>query len=136
MAGPTTPGRVNWRVNRWVPFVDTIAVRGIDLSAGPFLMQVRLFRDAPGAPLLNLVAAAANAEGISASVATSGGVPTTTIQIRVNETTIEGLLPYPGNGVQPGADVPLVWDMLIGSGATKSRWFEGSFTIIPGVTQA
>lgn len=138
MAGPTEPGVVDWRVKRWVPFVETIGIEGIDLSGATMLMQVRAYRDEPGTAKISLVNAAANAEGLSVTVATVSGLPTSTIQIRINETTIETLLPFPASGVQPGAEVPLVWDLLISKTGSveKSRWFEGAFNIIPGATQA
>ena len=138
MLGPTRPGPKNWSVSRWVPFIDMIGVRGIDLSGATLLMQVRAYRDAPGAPLVNLANADPPAQGLSVSVVTESGVPTSTIKIRINETTIENLLPFPASGVEPGADVPLVWDLLVAKAGVveKSRWFEGAFTIVPGVTQA
>lgn len=137
MAGPTKPGRVNWRAHRWAPFAEKIGVRGTDLSGATLRMQLRLYRDAPGPALVDLVNAHPNGQGLSVAVETQDGVPTSTIQIRVNETTIEQLLPYPASGAEPGAEVALVWDMLVsGAGFAKARWFEGAFTIVPGATQA
>ncbi|MEG3152990.1 hypothetical protein U1769_24115 [Sphingomonas sp. ZT3P38] len=137
MAGPTEPGSVDLRVNRWVPFDDMIGIEGADLSDATMLMQVRAYRDAPGDPLISLVNAAPPAQGLSVSAETVEGMPTSTIRIMINETTIEGLLPFPANGVEPGADVVLVWDLLLSkTGFTKARWFEGAFIIVPGATQA
>lgn len=137
MAGPTEPGSVDLRVNRWVPFDDTIGIEGIDLDGATLLMQVRAYRDAPGAALIDLTNATPPAQGLSVSVETVEGMPTSTIRIMISEATIEALLPFPGNGVEPGADVVLAWDMLISdTGLTKARWFEGAFIIVPGATQA
>jgi hypothetical protein len=137
MAGPTTPGLADLRAYRWAPFVEKIGIEGADLSGATLRMQIRSYRDAPGAPLVDLMNAATNAQGLSVAVSVVGAVPTSLIQIRINETTIEQLLPFPASGLEPGADVELVWDMLIsGAGFTKARWFEGAFTIVPGATQA
>lgn len=137
MGGPTTPGRKDWRAYRWAVFDETIVVEGADLAGAALLMQVRGYRDAPGAPLIDLVLAALPAQGLSVTVATVAGLPTSTIRIRINETTIEQLLPFSASGLEPGAEVELVWDMLITpAGQVKSRWFEGLFIIVPGATQA
>lgn len=130
---PLAPKR--WQPNKW-----TIDFEGQDFTGATVALQVRLYRDAPGDPLLSLSNATSPAEGISVSVATTEGVPTSSVEIRVNETTIEGLLPFAvASGVpnrEPGKDVALVWDLHITfTGSPKHRWLEGPFTIIAGVTQ-
>lgn len=132
MPAPTSPAQVTLRVPRWSPFDDTIQISGVDLSGATMLMQVRPYRDAPGAALINLATVAAPGEGVSVSVDTSGILPVSTVRIIINEPTIEGL-PF---GANPGADVPLKWDMLISkTGMKKARWFEGDFIVTAGVTQ-
>jgi len=125
-----TPARVDLVAQRWTPFVDITAIEGFDLSAATFAMQVRLYRDAPGSPLLSLTNAASNAQGVSVSVAEVDGQDVSSVQIRINETTLESLL------VNPGEDVKLVYDLHITTaGLGKVRWMEGSFNIRAGATQ-
>ena len=120
---------------RWTPFLELFPIEGIDLTGATLAMEVRPYRDAPGSALITLAPAVSSAEGLSLSVATAGGIPTTTIAVRINETTIEALLPFPASGVEPGANVSLVYDMHItATGLGKRRWFEGAFIVVPGVT--
>ncbi len=128
-----TPGRLDLTVQRWTPFVYQIDFQGLDFTGAAMAMQVRLYRDAPGPPLLALANAAANAEGLSASVKTTDGVPTSTVQIRINETTAEALLLNAG---KPGDDIRVVHDLHItGGGFPKTRWIEGGLIIRAGATQ-
>lgn len=128
-----TPGKLDLTVQRWTPFVYQIDFEGLDFAGATMAMQARLYRDAPGDPLINLTNAASNAEGLSVSVANVGGVTTSTVQIRINETTAESLLLNAG---KPGDDITLVYDLHItGGGLPKSRWLEGSLIIRAGATQ-
>jgi len=131
------PGTLPLTVQRGTPFVYRIDFPGYDLSTAGLAAQVRLYRDQPGAPLIDLSTAQPQAEGLSVVVTlSSGGLPTSTLQIRINETTIEQLLPFPDNGLEPGDRVPLAWDLhLTISPIGKRRWVEGPFTISPGVTR-
>ena len=133
-----TPGTLNLRAHRWTPFVFVIDFPGFDFTGASFAMQVRGYRDAPGTALISLTTQASpSAEGISVAVATSEGVPTSSVQIRINETTLEGLLPLSSSG-RPAEDpdVPLVWDMHITpAGGSKARWLEGALILVAGVTQ-
>ncbi|MCC4295863.1 hypothetical protein [Brevundimonas aurantiaca] len=128
-----TPGRLDLTVQRWTPFVYQIAFEGLDFTGATMAMQVRLYRDAPGVPLISLTNAAPNAQGLSVSVANNGGEMTSTLQIRINETTAETLLLNAG---KPGDDIALVYDLHITAGGfPKSRWVEGSLIIRAGATQ-
>ncbi len=128
-----TPGRLDLTVQRWTPFVYQIAFEGLNFTGATMAMQARLYRDAPGAPLIGLSNAAANAEGLSVGVVTNEGVPTSTVQVRINETTAEALLLNAG---KPGDDISLVYDLHIaGGGFPKSRWVEGALIIRAGATQ-
>lgn len=128
-----TPGHLDLVVQRWTPFVYQIDFEGLDFTGATMAMQARLYRDAPGAPLIDLINAAANAEGLSVTVATVDGVPASTVQIRINETTAEGLLLNAG---APGDDVKIAYDLHItGGGLPKTRWVEGSLIIRAGATQ-
>jgi hypothetical protein len=131
-----TPGTLPLTVQRGTPFVYRIDFPGLDLTEAGLAAQVRLYRDQPGTPLMSLVSAQPLAEGLSVAVTSAEGVPTSTLQIRINETTIENLLPFPTNGLEPSARVELVWDLhLTISPVGKRRWIEGPFIISPGVTR-
>ena len=127
------PGTLPLTGGRWVPFKPyEIEFRGVDLTGASFAAQVRLTRDTPGTPLISLTGASSPAEGISVSVDASGDLPVSTIQIRINEATMEGL---PAAG-EVGDDLELFWDMHITpSGGTKAVYFEGPFIVKGGATQ-
>ncbi|CAN7167727.1 hypothetical protein [Brevundimonas sp. LjRoot202] len=125
---------------RWQAFKHTIDLVGYDLTGGTFAAQMRLYRDAPGAPLISLANSVSPAEGISVTVATTDGIPTSTIEMRINEVTIEGVLPFTVAAGVPnrkaGSDVELVWDIHVtATGLPKTRLLEGPFTIRAGSTQ-
>lgn len=128
-----TPGTLPIRAQRWTPFIYLIDFIGYNFVSASFGMHVRLRPDAPGSALITLAGAASPAEGISATVVTTGGVPTSTVEIRIAEATLEGVLLNAGRA---GEDVVLAYDLHItGGGLPKTRWVQGSFTIEPGVTQ-
>lgn len=120
------------RVERWAPVRFEIPCIGFDLTNQPLTMQVRQYRDAPGEPLINLGDSMTPAEGLSLTVDNSGTLPVTTIAIRINETTIEQVLPFPASGVEPGADIALAYAIHAGAGVAKRRFLEGAFIIVPG----
>lgn len=123
-------------VQRWAPKTFDIPCEGFDFTGETATMQVRLYPDATGDPLLNLAMTTSPAQGLSISVATEDGATTSTLQIRIDETTIEALLPFPANGQDPDADVALAYALHIGSGQTKRRFLHGSFIIQPGANKA
>jgi hypothetical protein len=118
---------------RWVPFKPfEIDVEWVNLTGATLAMQVRLTRDTPGAPLISLTNQTSPAEGISVSVTTVDGLPLSTIEIRINETTMEGL----PAASELGDDLELFWDMHITpSGGTKAVWAEGPFIVKGGAVQ-
>ncbi len=135
-----TPGSLNLRPLRWVPFKYQIRVDAYDLTSAVFVMEVRSYKGAPGTPLIALANTASPLQGISVSVVTTAGVPASTIEIRIDEATLEALLPFTvtsgAPNRTPGSDLALYYDLLITpSGGTKSRWLEGTFTIVEGVTK-
>lgn len=131
------PGTLPLVVQRGTPFVYHIEFPGLDISEADFAAQVRLYKDQPGAPLINLAKAHPLAEGLSATLSTSDETGlASTLQVRINETTIENLLPFPANGTEPNERISLVWDLhMTISPIGKRRWLEGSFVIAPGVTR-
>lgn len=124
------------RVQRWSPKRFQIPCEGFDFEGQALTMQVRAYRDAPGAAVIDLATTAAPAEGLSVSTDRSGTLPVSTLDIRINETTIEGALPFPASGVEAGADVVLAYAIHVGAGAAKFRFLEGAFIIEPGANQA
>lgn len=132
--------------NRWAPFVHVFAYRGLNLTGATFAGGIRAVKDGSGAPLVVLANAASNAQGFSLlSVATEtidfGGligvrtVPVSYVQMRINETTMEGL-PFPEQLLlgERGDDVPLWWDKQITpTGSDKYRQLEGQFIVHAGV---
>lgn len=131
-----TPAREDLRAYRWAPMVELFPFEGLDMTGAVFAMEVRLYPDAPGAALVTLGNAVSNAQGVSLDVEWDADLPTSIVQVRINETTLEGLLPFPGNGTEPGSDVRLSYDLQITMpDFGKRRWVEGAFIIVPGVTQ-
>lgn len=135
-----TPAQGDLRVYRWVPNEIIIPFVGFDFSGASLgmTMQVRQFPDAPGSPLLDLEGEEdLNAQGLSMTFATVDGVTTSTLRIFIEETTIEGLLPFP-NGTEPGGEITLSYAVHIRSDAfpLKQRWLEGKFIVVPGANQA
>lgn len=134
MANPST-GVIDKRANRWEPFIWTVDFEGFDYSAATFIMQVRSVKDSGGTALVDLATVGSVAtQGITITgVTTTGGIPTTSISIRINEATMEGL-PLPPT-VRSGEDVTLYYDLQITpSGGVKYRALEGAFTVHAGVT--
>jgi hypothetical protein len=134
-----TAARGDLRVDRWVPANISIPFEGFDFTTPANLtMQVRLYPDATGDPLISLTETTAPAQGLSMSIETEDGLTTSTLNIRINETTIESLLPFPSNGTEPGAEVELWYAVHFSAAAYtgKRRWLEGKFIIIPGANQA
>lgn len=126
-----SPGVYPWTVFRWQPAKLQIDFVGQDFTSAAFKAEVRAFLDAPDPAMISLANAASPGEGISVSVATVDGLPTSTVEIRINETTIEGL-PFTN---PRGTDFEAVWDLVIGSGSAKARWLEGKFIVHGGSTQ-
>lgn len=127
-----SPGMYGWTVFRWQPAKLTVDFVGYDFTGATFKSEVRAYRDAPDSALISLANAASPTQGISVSVVTTDGVPTSTVEIRIDEATIEGL-PFTN---PRGTDWQAVWDLVITpSGGTKARWLEGTFTVRGGATQ-
>lgn len=125
---------------RWTPFLDTLECVGLDLTDGTFAMQVRLYRDAPGDPLLSLTNQTTGTQGLSVAVETVDGEPVSVITIQIDEATLEALLPFTVTSGAPnrkaGTDLALVYDLHVtATGFPKQRFVEGSFTIKAGATQ-
>lgn len=130
-------GKYDMTVKRWVPFLYTVEFPGFDLTGATMAMQVRAYPDAIGSALLSLVNASSVAEGLSVSVTMDDDdVPTSIVQIRINETTIETIIPPPAGYGECNNNVNLAYDFVMtGGGYPKTRWMQGAFIIEAGVTQ-
>lgn len=121
--------------DRYTPCVRTIRIVGLNLTGVVMRAQIRLGGDVPGAPLVDLQTVTnGNAEGLRlVSVVTAAGVTTSTVELVVNETTIEGL-PYAG---ELGDATQLAWDWQANLSGRKRRIAKGAFQILgDGVTGA
>ena len=119
---------------RWAFFSDTFDFEGFDFTGATFALQVRLYRDAPGDPLISLVDAAEGNQGLYLSMDTIDGIPWSYVRITINEGTLNDTLLNQGKA---GTDVVLVYDLVMtASGSAKTRLVEGNFIIKAGATQA
>jgi hypothetical protein len=122
--------------DRYGAVVRHIFVAGLDLTDIEMRAQVRLYGDVPGAPLVDLLTVAnGNAQGLRLVEVTSddAGLPTSHIELVINETTMEAL-PYAG---EIGDVTTLAWDWQITIAGRKRRLAKGEFQITgDGVTGA
>lgn len=120
------PAAVSLYADRWTPFVVTLEFTGLVLTGATFAMQVRQTFDAEGAPLVALgTVGSSSAEGVYIVSATQA-------QIRINESTMEGLLEAP----EEGDDLKLYYDLHITpAGGTKQVYLRGPFIVRGGATQ-
>lgn len=128
-----TAALVPLSADRWTPFVRTISFE-YDLTGAVLRLQIRLYPNQPGAPLVDLgMVDTLAAQGLKlTSVDNSGPNPISIVSMRINETVMEGL-PYMG---ELGDDSELAWDLHV-TPATglKERWLFGPFIVKAGVTQ-
>lgn len=120
--------------DRYEACVRTVQLRGLDLRDSVFRSQVRLVADTPGAPLVDLMTVTnGNAEGVRlVDFSIVDGLPVTTIEIVINETTMEGL-PYSG---ELGSATVLAYDLQATIKGRKRKLFGGQFVVLAGVTGA
>jgi len=134
-----TPGNLPLVMQRWTPFDYSIQLPvGLDFTGATAAMQLRQRPDQPGDPILSLVNASSAGEGLSFTHVTDEGVVTSTLRIRINETTGEGILLNAGKAptATKREDLVLTYDIHItGGGFAKTRWYEGTFTLRGGSTQ-
>ncbi len=120
--------------DRYTPCVRTIRFKGLDLRGRVMRMQLRLATDTRGVPLVDLGSVdTAQAQGLALlEVEDNAGLITSVLQIRINETTMEGL-PYLG---ELGDATVLAYDLITTIGGDKRVLMRGTFAIDPGVTGA
>lgn len=120
------PAPLDLRAYRGAPFTYAIDFYDVDYSAATFRLEVRRYRDAPGAPLVALGNAAPQAEGVSCTVSTFYDRTVSTVAVRVNETTVEAQ-----RMTSPrGGDLVLAYALdVTGGGHGKARRAQGAFII-------
>ena len=107
-----TTARLDLRIWRNDPVYEKkILVRGLDLRGVALTAQVRLGRDTPGAPLIDLAKVdGATEQGLRvAGVSFDTGMPVTDLRIRISQETRRAL-PYTG---EAGSSTTLEWAMVI-----------------------
>lgn len=142
------PGKLDFPLYRWAgPWQNSLTINfvGYDFSGATFRAQFREYRDQVGTPLMDLQNAASSAEGISVSVGKQTIIPdegdpyqatVSVVKLRINETTVEGVLSPSSVGPANDGVRRLVWDLHIdGGGFGKVRWVQGDAPIYAGVTQ-
>ena len=149
------PGKLDLAGGRWVPFVCTLRMKGVNLTGADYRMQIRLTFDALGAALIDIGAVATAAEqgvrliyggtdtitnhvtagrlaSIPAGSLGSASLALSLVGIRINETVMEAM-PFPG---ERGQDAILAWDIHITpAGGIKQKYLGGIFTVEAGATQ-
>jgi hypothetical protein len=105
--------------NRFDDFSMPVTINN-DLTGASFESQVRITRDAPGAPLADMT--------LTSPVVAAGA---TTFTMSLPEATVEAL-PEAG---EPGDDAVFYWDLQMILAGKRKTLFRGKFTVLAGVTQ-
>ncbi|MBM3927564.1 MAG: hypothetical protein FJ335_03765 [Sphingomonadales bacterium] len=120
------PADVDLRAYRGVPFVDVTAVEGVDYGTASFTLELRFYRDAPDALVSLSRIENPSAQGVTVIVTLDDDLPTSAIQIRINETTLEAI-----RKTSPaGGDIHMVYALdATGAGVGKHRLMRGEFIL-------
>ena len=99
---------------RNVVFRDSFEFQGLNLAGAGLLMQVRLDKDTPGDPLIELepVADIDTDEGLSLSVDTSGVQPVSTIEMFIKYNTLQAVCAAVLGDAQAGETLELQYDLI------------------------
>ncbi len=120
---------------RWQRYGKTLRFAGVDLTGADMRLQIRLYRNAPGTPVIDLSTVTnGNAEGLRLiGVEQVNGKPVSTVALVINETTMEST-PFMG---EAGDDSMFAYDMQVTpAGGYKQVWLEGEFWVLAAVTGA
>ena len=111
----------------------TIRVTGLDLTGAALAMQVRLYPDTPGTPILDLpTVTTAAAEGLKLDgVTVENGVPVSTITLRINKSTMSDQAGL-GRPAEPGVPIEFAYALRIG----ETTRLHGAFWALPGTVDA
>lgn len=114
--------------------VRTIFFEGLDLTDVTLGMEVRLNPETPGAASIALgMGATANAEGLRLTgVTVKNGVPTSTVVLRINESTMKDAAKVPYSG-ELGSSSVMVYDLVGVFGQDKRRLCYGEIIALPTV---
>ncbi|ARR55318.1 hypothetical protein HY78_18665 [Rhizorhabdus wittichii DC-6] len=120
-------GYLRLDADRYVVTIIRIKFHGVDLTGWDLMMQVRLYRDAPGAALREFKLGSGL---VLESVGTLDGAPLSTVRLTVPA----NVFPY---AAERSADLALAHDLLVQRPDTSvwERWLFGPFIILAGVTQ-
>lgn len=100
----------------------------IDFTGFTGELEVRLYGKQPGDALLTIGTVATPIEGLLFTA--------TAIEVRIDSASIDGLPGGPDDGQEPGDPSSFVYDLLLTPpGGSADVWFEGSVTVLPGVTR-
>lgn len=120
---------------RWVAFTHSVFVEGLDLTDATFAMQVRDSWNG-GALRADLrKVTTASAEGVRlVGVTEINGLSVSEIGIRINETTME-TMSAAGAGIDPDADLDLVYDLHVTRAGLSEIFMRGPFIVQAGSTE-
>lgn len=125
--------RLPIRADRHTPCAFVLRFKRLDLTGAEMRVQVRLYPDAGGAPLIALSnVSEPRVLGLwLRDVEVVDGQPLSVVEFFIPEALIEGL-----PNTELGQDLELAWDMTIKpiGGVEQKRLF-GPFTVIAGVTK-
>ncbi|KLE32462.1 hypothetical protein [Aurantiacibacter luteus] len=123
------------KAGRWVAFTHSVYVEGLDLTDATFAMQVRdSWNGGQIRADLSTVTTAA-AEGVRfVGLDTVNGLPVSEIGIRINETTMEAMSAEAA-GIDPDADLSLVYDLHITRAGLAEVFMRGAFIVQAGSTE-
>ena len=121
---------------RWVPFVHSVFVEGVDLTGATFAMQVRDRWNGGQIRADLATVTTASAEGIRLiGVTQANGLPKSELGIRINKSTMQDMSAEVA-GIDPDAALELVYDMHVSRTAGMPEvWMRGPFTVEPGSTE-
>lgn len=125
-------------MSKRVPFLDSLAIEGANLTTATFKMEIRNLPGDTGTALVTLNGASAGSEGISCTYDPSYADPETgepfaasIVLIQINEATMEAL----ATGTPTNAAVELAYDIHVTPvSGPKFVLCYGKFTYSPGVT--
>jgi len=103
----------------------------VDLTGYTGIAQVRLYGAQPGDAIISLPGVDGPIEGVWINDPAQGCV-----QIIITEATLTGAYAALRAGIEPGASILLVWDLVLTppGGAGDEVWMEGTFEVKAGVT--
>lgn len=113
--------------------VRTIRFVGIDLTGVDMRMQVRLRPNSPTVLFSLATVTTSSAEGLKLDgVVTTSGIPTSTVTMRINKTTMADAAKVPYSG-EPDSDTPLSYAIQLGGTSVGATRVYGEFIALATV---